>query len=69
MSEQIQKEKSTEKAEEKPNDGDAKGLSPASQASVDAATEGIDDLLADIDKVLEPNAQAFVNSFVQRGGQ
>lgn len=32
-------------------------------------TEEVDDLLADIDDVLEENAQEFVNAFVQQGGE
>lgn len=32
-------------------------------------TSGIDDMLKDIDDVLEQNAEAFVEGFVQRGGQ
>lgn len=31
--------------------------------------EDIDGLLADIDSVLEENPEAFVDSFVQKGGQ
>ena len=29
----------------------------------------IDDILDEIDNLLEPNAQEFVNGFVQKGGQ
>ncbi|WP_062388839.1 ubiquitin-like protein Pup [Demequina iriomotensis] len=38
---------------------------PASQASGDA----LDDLLAEIDGSLQVNAEQFVRSFVQKGGQ
>jgi len=31
--------------------------------------EGIDDLLDEIDSVLEDNAEEFVRSYVQKGGQ
>ena len=31
--------------------------------------DDIDSILADIDDVLEENAQDFVNAFVQKGGQ
>lgn len=31
--------------------------------------EGIDDLLEEIDDVLEENAEEFVKSYVQKGGQ
>jgi ubiquitin-like protein Pup len=40
---------------------------PEAQAS--AATEGVDDLLDEIDGVLESNAEEFVRAFVQKGGQ
>ncbi|RKQ36317.1 ubiquitin-like protein Pup [Kocuria tytonis] len=41
--------------------------SGAAQARHD--TQGTDDLLAEIDGVLETNAEAFVKGFVQKGGQ
>lgn len=34
-----------------------------------ADTEGVDDLLDEIDDVLETNAESFVRSFVQKGGE
>lgn len=34
-----------------------------------AQTSDVDDLLAEIDTVLETNAESFVRSFVQKGGQ
>ncbi|GAA1902246.1 hypothetical protein GCM10009688_02420 [Arthrobacter gandavensis] len=40
---------------------------PADQAS--AQTEGVDDLLDEIDGVLENNAEEFVRGFIQKGGQ
>ncbi|QPK82073.1 ubiquitin-like protein Pup [Schaalia sp. ZJ405] len=36
---------------------------------VHAQTSSIDSLLDEIDSVLETNAQAFVQGFVQKGGQ
>ncbi len=33
------------------------------------STQSIDDLLDQIDSVLETNAEAFVQGFVQKGGQ
>ena len=32
-------------------------------------TSDYDDVLAEIDAVLEPNAEDFVNAYVQKGGQ
>lgn len=34
-----------------------------------ASAQGADDILDEIDSVLEENAEAFVRSFVQKGGQ
>lgn len=34
-----------------------------------ASTEDVDELLEEIDSVLETNAEEFVRSFVQKGGQ
>jgi len=34
-----------------------------------ASVQGTDDLLDEIDSVLESNAETFVRSFVQKGGQ
>lgn len=44
---------------------------PAPQAAVRKAEldAGIDAVLEDIDDVLESNAEEFVRSFVQKGGQ
>ena len=46
---------------------DAPPAGPEARAS--AATEGVDDLLDEIDGVLESNAEEFVRAFVQKGGQ
>ncbi|WAP53365.1 ubiquitin-like protein Pup [Arthrobacter sp. ATA002] len=40
---------------------------PAAAAS--PQTEGVDDLLDEIDGVLENNAEEFVRGFIQKGGQ
>ncbi len=42
---------------------------PSAAAQSTAATEGLDDLLDEIDGVLESNAEEFVRGFVQKGGQ
>lgn len=39
------------------------------QASAEAKTEDLDELLDEIDEVLEVNAEDFVRSYVQKGGQ
>lgn len=38
-------------------------------AAASAQTEGVDDLLDEIDGVLENNAEEFVRGFIQKGGQ
>ena len=52
----------------------AGGTSPIDDAleaggQVQARTSSIDSLLDEIDSVLETNAEAFVQGFVQKGGQ
>lgn len=43
---------------------------PAAPAAQDSTqTQGVDDLLDEIDGVLESNAEEFVRGFVQKGGQ
>ncbi|WP_104054252.1 MULTISPECIES: ubiquitin-like protein Pup [unclassified Arthrobacter] len=39
------------------------------EAGASAQTEGVDDLLDEIDGVLENNAEEFVRGFIQKGGQ
>ena len=41
----------------------------APEAQASEATQGVDDLLDEIDGVLESNAEEFVRAFVQKGGQ
>jgi prokaryotic ubiquitin-like protein Pup len=36
---------------------------------LESDTEDVDDLLAEIDSVLEENAEEFVNAYVQKGGE
>ncbi|KQB85597.1 Prokaryotic ubiquitin-like protein Pup [Corynebacterium oculi] len=42
---------------------------PLDAAQVQINTQGTDDLLDEIDDLLEDNAEEFVNSYVQKGGQ
>ena len=39
------------------------------EESTEASTADVDELLDEIDEVLETNAEEFVRSFVQKGGQ
>lgn len=49
------------------NEDDELGNVSAGQAQINTA--GTDDLLAEIDGLLETNAEEFVRSYVQKGGQ
>jgi prokaryotic ubiquitin-like protein Pup len=62
--EQQQPQRDTEIDEDVP----AAPPEPA-EAQASAATQGVDDLLDEIDGVLESNAEEFVRAFVQKGGQ
>ncbi len=64
MAKQTQKQKQ-EVEEEVEVDND---LPPRSEKHEDMLSD-MDDLLDEIDGVLETNAEEFVNSYVQKGGQ
>lgn len=57
---QTQKEKSSQKTSQEPEQTEAKKLE---------TDTNIDDLLDEIDGVLESNAEEFVSQYVQKGGQ
>jgi len=42
---------------------------PEETKQAEAKTEDIDELLDEIDEVLESNAEEFVRSYIQKGGQ
>jgi len=42
---------------------------PETEARTEASIDEVDDLLDEIDEVLETNAEDFVRSFVQKGGE
>jgi len=65
MSEQIHHSRQDEPEPETP---DLPGPAAASDA-VQRQDSDLDDLLDEIDGVLEVNAEEFVRSFVQKGGQ
>lgn len=44
-------------------------MAPKETVAKQTQHEGIDSLLDEIDTVLETNAEAFVQGFVQKGGQ
>lgn len=51
-----------------PGEDDAENATPES-ATVQINTTGVDDLLDEIDELLEEDAEEFVRSYVQKGGQ
>ncbi|GAA1484991.1 ubiquitin-like protein Pup [Brachybacterium fresconis] len=51
------------------HDDDADDAPDAAGGQTFASAQGADDLLDEIDSVLESNAETFVRSFVQKGGQ
>ena len=42
---------------------------PEEQKKAESSAEEVDDLLDEIDEVLESNAEDFVRSFIQKGGE
>ncbi len=42
---------------------------PVAPSAPQVSVSAVDDLLDEIDSLLEDNAEAFVKSFVQKGGQ
>lgn len=53
----------------RPDPRDEEPTPPPPPSGKAAQTQEVDDLLAEIDDVLETNAESFVRSFVQKGGQ
>lgn len=62
-----------EQQQPQPRDSEVEEEVPAPPAPAEgqasASTQGVDDLLDEIDGVLESNAEEFVRAFVQKGGQ
>lgn len=61
----------TQKQKQSPNRGDevVEDAAPATSESGEKLKAELDDLLDEIDEVLETNAEDFVKSYVQKGGQ
>lgn len=64
MAEREQKKRSGQPAE-----SDEVTDLPAASESGDKLKSDMDDLLDEIDEVLETNAEDFVKSYIQKGGQ
>ena len=65
MAERTQKKSTPERTRTEEHVEDA----PASSAQGDKLKAELDDPLDEIDEVLESNAEDFVKSYVQKGGQ
>ncbi|HUI48952.1 MAG TPA: ubiquitin-like protein Pup [Acidimicrobiia bacterium] len=65
MAERERKQKPAPKEREEVTDDDVAAASDRGEK----LKEDIDDLLDEIDSVLEDNAEEFVRSYVQKGGQ
>ena len=66
MAERTQKAKPTTRSDDTV---DAVDAAPAATESGEKLKAELDDLLDEIDGVLETNAEDFVKSYVQKGGQ
>ncbi len=66
MAERTQKAKPTTRSDDAV---DAVAATPATTESGEKLKAELDDLLDEIDGVLETNAEDFVKSYVQKGGQ
>ena len=64
MAEREQKKRAPEQRE-----GAAQGDLPVASESTEKLKSEMDDLLDEIDEVLETNAEDFVKSYIQKGGQ
>jgi ubiquitin-like protein Pup len=64
MGEQVKKERQKSKQQEAEEQE-----AVAADLRDSGLTEDIDDLLDEIDDVLETNAEEFVKSYIQKGGQ
>lgn len=51
------------------NDDDTTPETPITGGQTHINTSGVDDLLDEIDGLLETNAEDFVRSYIQKGGQ
>lgn len=59
----------SESRQVRPSRDQAEVEADAPQARTESESTEIDDILDEIDGVLETNAEEFVRSFVQKGGQ
>ncbi|MEO8850826.1 MAG: ubiquitin-like protein Pup [Allobranchiibius sp.] len=64
-----QEHKSSQRRDGNPEGEAPEPVAPAAQTSKQELDDDTDSMLAEIDGVLESNAEEFVRGFVQKGGQ
>lgn len=64
-----QEQKSPQRRDGKPEGEAPEPAAPVAQAGKQELDQDTDSMLAEIDGVLESNAEEFVRGFVQKGGQ
>jgi ubiquitin-like protein Pup len=70
MTQRTQEKNRSSETEQVIDDEQLTAAQHAGQAALDSINEDdIDQVLADIDDVLEENAQDFVENFIQKGGE
>jgi ubiquitin-like protein Pup len=70
MADQVQKRGSESRGTTETTETvDAPAVSEETAAKAQEVKDGIDEILDKLDEVLEENAQEFVASYVQKGGQ
>lgn len=65
----AEQERKVKKREARPSEGEEARPSPSLSEKGKKLKEDLDTLLDEIDEVLEENAEEFVRSYVQRGGE
>lgn len=65
----VEQERKVKRREEPPSEGDEARPSASVVERGKKLKEDLDRLLDEIDEVLEENAEEFVQSYVQRGGE
>ncbi|MBA3431181.1 MAG: ubiquitin-like protein Pup [Actinobacteria bacterium] len=53
----------------KPKENEEEEVSKDRKGTAETKSQEVDDLLDEIDEVLEENAEEFVRSYIQKGGQ
>ena len=65
----MSQQESAERRTSRPSDTDEATVAPTESATASDLDSYVDSILVEIDSVLDENAEDFVKSFVQKGGQ